>query len=172
MRPSGTPAPLTVIAQVNQTLDRPRALRGFAESSWERGCQTKMVLGLPCTHPTVLGLPDALLAAELLLTAFAFVGLTDDWARSVRLFHAMLGGTPHPLELLNTRPGLARDVSQPQRLDGIEETARPGLGDGGADGGDDGKWDQLAAQLDPVDAALVRAAQQLFEARCRCYNVD
>jgi len=39
------------------------------------------------------------------LDGFAFVGLTDQWALSICLFHVMFGGEFHPTELENMRPG-------------------------------------------------------------------
>ena len=71
-----------------------------------KGCQTKMVLGLPCAAPIRL---DARLLREAirrLVHDFAFVGLTEAWEASVCLFHARLGGgAPVAAQFLNGRPG-------------------------------------------------------------------
>ena len=40
-----------------------------------------------------------------IVRSFQFVGLTEEWNRSVCLWHATFGGAEHPSELLNVRPG-------------------------------------------------------------------
>ena len=71
------------------------------------GCQTKMVLGFGCHQPMRLSANEVKQACAKVLSpsAFRFVGVTELWAESIALFHAMLGGTTAPAELLNTRPG-------------------------------------------------------------------
>ena len=71
------------------------------------GCATKMVLGFACHQ--VMRLTDnhvkQACAKVLSPAAFRFVGVTELWAESIALFHAVLGGATAPAELLNTRPG-------------------------------------------------------------------
>lgn len=70
-----------------------------------RGCQTKMVLGVPCAAPFPLN--DSLLheAQRRVRNDFLFVGLTERFDESVCLFHARLGGKrPVASQFLNTRP--------------------------------------------------------------------
>ena len=74
------------------------------------GCMTKMLLGLPCASTRPLRQPNATRAALVVRERLRFVGLTDEWERSVCLFHAMLrGGAPAlPTELARTHVGVAR----------------------------------------------------------------
>ena len=63
--------------------------------------------GLDClkrTKPCMRGTPNTELALRRLETEFAFVGLTNHWALSICLFHAMFGGPCLSHEFLNTRP--------------------------------------------------------------------
>eukprot|EP00811_Abedinium_folium_P013800 NODE_22842_length_692_cov_3.318584.p1 GENE.NODE_22842_length_692_cov_3.318584~~NODE_22842_length_692_cov_3.318584.p1 ORF type:complete len:203 (+),score=44.58 NODE_22842_length_692_cov_3.318584:1-609(+) len=48
------------------------------------------------------------LATETLRSEFAFVGITESWARSVCAFHAALGGSCHAREFLDVHPGADR----------------------------------------------------------------
>ena len=48
--------------------------------------------------------PNTELALRRLETEFAFIGLTNHWALSICLFHAMFGGPCLSHEFLNTRP--------------------------------------------------------------------
>ena len=48
--------------------------------------------------------PNTMLALKRLDTEFAYVGLTDEWALSICLFHAKFGGACLAHEFLNTHP--------------------------------------------------------------------
>ena len=48
--------------------------------------------------------PNVRLALHRLRRGFAFVGLTEEWALSICLFHAALGGACHAVEFENARP--------------------------------------------------------------------
>ena len=61
-----------------------------------------LVGGRACTHPT----PDVAKALQR-LAGFAFVGLTEEGALSVCLFHLKFGGRCRDVEFANTRPGAA-----------------------------------------------------------------
>ena len=71
------------------------------------GCQTKMVLGVPCA--ATLPLTPALLeeAVRRVRHALRFVGLTERFDASVCLFHARLGGAPVAAQFENARPAAA-----------------------------------------------------------------
>ena len=69
-----------------------------------RGCQTKMVLGVPCAAPLQLNASLLAEAVRRLTSDFLFVGLTEEWDTSVCLFHATLGGEAVAAEFLNARP--------------------------------------------------------------------
>lgn len=81
------------------------------------GCVVRMLNGLSCpeySHPSGLKKQAALnqslvkSAIKRIDQGFAFVGLTEEWDLSVCLFHAMFGGSCHPREFENTRPGTQR----------------------------------------------------------------
>lgn len=81
------------------------------------GCGVKMMNGNGCGEDVEV--TDQMLTQALfrLGDGFAFVGLTEEWALSVCLFHAMFGGDCHEREFLNVRPGTNRsedgyDVSE------------------------------------------------------------
>jgi len=74
-----------------------------------RGCTARMLLGYGCgdpngvtaeTHPT---LADD--AVQVLRTNFGFVGLSDNWAATICLWHARFGGDCLASEMFDTRPG-------------------------------------------------------------------
>lgn len=87
--------------------------------------------------------PDIALALQR-LRGFRFVGLTDDWERSICLFHVMQGGHRcAPAEMLNTRPTVSLGYDH-----GMAHV--PGLLDG---------------FVDAADEALYEAAYSRFEGR-------
>jgi hypothetical protein len=53
--------------------------------------------------------PDSSLAVHRLRNGFAFVGLTEQWALSICLFHAIFGGPCHAVEFENARPSRATE---------------------------------------------------------------
>lgn len=73
-----------------------------------RGCATKMILGSTCgdnysdnsTLDSVHAIPESVNR----LLKFAFVGLTDEWERSVQLWRSLFGGNFSDVVYLNTRP--------------------------------------------------------------------
>ena len=80
-----------------------------------RGCQAKMVIGIPCAAPFPLNASHMAEVRRRLAHDFLFVGLTERFEASVCLFHARLGGMPVAAQFLNSRPG-GRAVSQLARL--------------------------------------------------------
>ena len=85
------------------TKDIQRALKTYAEWPGIAGCQTKMVLGKTCSSVYSLSAADLEEAKRIVENEFLFVGLTDEYDRSICLFHAMLGGVVRPNEFLNSR---------------------------------------------------------------------
>ena len=76
-------------------------------TSWPgiSSCQTKMILGYKCASNEIELQPEDLMRAmEIVERDFLFVGITEDFDRSVCLFHAMLGGQTNPNEFRNVRP--------------------------------------------------------------------
>jgi len=87
------------------------------------------------------------IASERLRTAFAFVGLTDDYSRTACLFHLTFGGHCTEFELENNRNTVGTSTT---------EVA-----------------DILTAEgySDPIDAQLYHIAQQRFDADARRLNL-
>lgn len=80
-------------------LHRCLGLRGI------KGCQVKMVLGVPCAAPFALNESLLAEAARRVASDFLFVGLTERWEASICLFHARLGGKALPIQFANSRRG-------------------------------------------------------------------
>lgn len=91
------------------------------------------------------------LAIEM-LRAFAFVGLTERWAESICLFHALFGGCCHAAELVNTRPTQWPPSSEAN----VSATASSA---------------ETAAFYDPWDGALHAVAQELFSQRLAEFGI-
>ena len=91
------------------------------------------------------GVPNVRLALHRLRDGFAFVGLTEEWAISICLFHAMHGGTCRAAEFVNSRPGPESGGSFWARRLRAETTAAV-----------------AAAGDDPYDEALHEAARRRF----------
>ena len=64
-----------------------------------RGCMTKMVLGKGCSTKYQLTQADLQEAQRIVSNELAYVGLTEHWQESVRMFHAMHGGILYSDEL-------------------------------------------------------------------------
>jgi len=84
-----------------QTLNDLRACRYRVASHFPglRGCMTKMILGKQCSERYKLTIADLQEAKRILRNEFAFVGITEKWDESVRLFHGMYGGKMYSDEL-------------------------------------------------------------------------
>ena len=116
-----------------------------------RGCQTKMVLGVPCSAPYTLNASLFAEAARRVRRHFLFVGLTERFDESICLFHVRFGGQPVGTQFLNTRPR------------GIGVIG----GSGGGGGGPSRRpWPRAGDSLPPDawDEALYRVAVERFEA--------
>ena len=57
-----------------------------------RGCMTKMILGRQCSERYKITIADLQEAKRIVRNEFAFVGITERWDESIRLFHGMHGG--------------------------------------------------------------------------------
>jgi len=68
------------------------------------GCQTKMVVGYRCASDTVLT-KTHMKKAKKRIERMGFVGITDDWNRSICLFHRQFGGKIFDVEYRNEREG-------------------------------------------------------------------
>merc|ERR1712032_1535715 len=85
---------------IYKSLDLPTYGRTIA------GCAVRLLNGLQCNGQMV-NISSAMVrkATGRLENGFAFVGLIEEYALSVCLFHKMFGGQPEKREFLNIRPG-------------------------------------------------------------------
>jgi hypothetical protein len=65
-------------------------------------CTANMLIGRPCGEPGPLDVGRAVRA----INDLGFVGLTDEWALSVCLWHKRFGGRMRPVEFQDTRRGV------------------------------------------------------------------
>merc|ERR1712060_692871 len=68
------------------------------------GCQTKMVVGRMCANSYTLTQAD-LRRAKQRIEKMSFIGITDEWDRSICLFHKQFGGQIVYVEYTNERKG-------------------------------------------------------------------
>jgi len=68
------------------------------------GCQTKMVVGHRCASEYILTNAD-LQKAKRRIEKMRFIGITDEWNRSICLFHKQFGGNIYDVEFQNKREG-------------------------------------------------------------------
>jgi hypothetical protein len=133
------------------------ALMAFARS--RQGFVTRMLAGkMSVGHARDAGCPgrelsqppEALVSLAISrLDGFRFVGLTDEWARSVCLFHRMHGDRRcRPGEMVNSRP------SGPRTAHLHEETLR------------------ALGFRDPADEAVFAAARGRFERSLERWGID
>ena len=77
----------------------------FARTPGALGCQTKMLLGRRCQDDKFYPSREQQERARQFVDKdMAFVGLLEEWERSVCLWHARYGGLLYRAELTNTRP--------------------------------------------------------------------
>jgi len=69
------------------------------------GCQTKMIVGYLCNSKHELTKADLQKAKER-VEKFAFLGITDEWNRSICLFHKQFGGKIYDVEFQDERKGV------------------------------------------------------------------
>ena len=118
-------------------------------SAWARwpgiaGCQTKMLTGFHCGADVPLTDELVARAVGVLRTRFAFVGLTEEWPRSICLYHAAArSARPLEMEFANANPAH------------------------GAVGGATHDEALLEGFVDHADEAVYAAARELFEAHER-----
>ena len=143
-----------------QAVNRMRNASELAAAPGMLGCQTKMILGRPCcdlSQPTMAEVGHAL---TFVRTQMAFVGLTEDWSRSICLWHARFGGPLRHNELRNLRPTHAPTTAR-------DASTRVGEGHHASDvtAGQTDKYDEaeLGEFRDRADNALYGAAATRFQ---------
>jgi len=130
-----------------------RNITRYARWKGSLGCQTKEVAGKSCNDPMRITSSYVELAIEILHTDFKFVGLTEEWSLSVKLYHKMFGeGEPCEAENHNNRPGTKYNTP-------LSETARRDI------------LENNLLENEP-DVALHKAAKKIFWERVCSYNMD
>lgn len=120
-------------------------VRKRAVTDGEQPCRMPDV---PCDQSIVPDVAEALRR----LDAFAFIGNTDEWATSVCLFHAKLGGPCRAVEGLNSRP------TESESADEAHADTRALLA-------------ALADFEDPFDTVVNNEALRRYRADLRVFNV-
>lgn len=92
----------------NTTRQPKRSLSQFLKKSQFWSQQTKLLLGRDYRDKAPLTMDHAKEAANIVMNKLPFVGLTEEFHLSIRLFHAIFGGVPHALQFENVRPGITR----------------------------------------------------------------
>lgn len=134
----------------------PCGSRGMAQCAWDRhGCQVRYLLGKEAKFceanrdkSSVSGpqfSPQEVQTAIARLEGFAFVGITDEFDRSICLWHAMFGGQCTASEFAHVRKG-------------------PGFSEYGYDTAELHGW------TDPVDGPLFDAAKARFDRDVATYG--
>lgn len=90
---------------LKQFLDKPRFLSQHA----------KVLLGRDYRDKQFVDSDAAARLVPLIASRLAFVGLTEQFELSVRLFHSLFGGVPHRLQFENVRPSILRYQSAARR---------------------------------------------------------
>jgi len=125
----------------------------YAQYIGALGCQTKEVAGNGCTEPLRITSSYVERAIEILQTDFKFVGLTEEYILSVKLYHKMFGeGEPCEAESFNFRPGENYKTT-------LSETARRDI------------IENNLLEHEP-DVFLHKAAKKIFWERVCSYNLD
>lgn len=98
----------------NETREFQRSLHEFLQKPKFWSQQTKLLLGRNYRDERALTESDGKRAA-LLVERLKFVGLTEEFELSCRLFHARFGGVPHRAQFENVRPGIFRYRTKAER---------------------------------------------------------
>lgn len=90
------------------------SLRAFVSDAQFRSQHAKLLLGRPYRDARAVTEAEAREAGDV-VNRLAFVGLTEHFALSCRLFHARFGGVPHRAQFENVRPATGRVHSATRR---------------------------------------------------------
>ena len=135
------------------------SLRVCASLDGVRGCQAKMLLGVPCAAPLRVNATMAAEARRRVRDDLALVGLTERFDETVCLFHAIYGGAPRPSQFIN---GRARRHSAVARRDMSREAHGKVRGD--ASHTEQGATPTVGNLLaDPEDESVYAEARARFE---------
>lgn len=135
----------------NESRDSRMTLTQFVQKPKFISQQAKLLLGYRYRYGGLISNSQALEAAKL-INNLAFVGLTEQFDLSVRLFHAKFGGVPHRSQFENVRPSIQRYQSVKRRYSWFRYSER-----------EFGEW------RDEPDEIVYRAAHSRFW-REICHN--
>lgn len=119
-----------------------KTIKDFVKFPGIAGCQTKMLLGYNCAAQVPITEEMIQKAIEIVKESFAFIGDTDDWNKSVCLFHAMFGGKMYATSFQNMR----------------NTAARPG----GAGYNKSAAEEAISIEDDPADWRIYQAAMEVY----------
>lgn len=91
-----------------------QSLQEFVRKTRFHSQQAKLLLGRHYRDERIVSGREARYAGRMVIHDLAFVGLTERFELSVRLFHAMFGGIPHRAQFANVRPSLLRVGETPK----------------------------------------------------------
>lgn len=136
------------------------ALATYSSLSSIQNCYTKMLTGQWCADPVAIGIEELNVALNN-LKELEFVGIQNQWAASVCLFHAQfeLKSVYWPFEGQNVRPGHYQDAFQ-----GLDKK--------------DGDLQRLLRANEKLDYDIYAKATSIFEMRvkehphCASFLVD
>ena len=92
----------------NESRTPRQSLSSFVSKPQFASQQTKLLLGRHYRDKRPVTTKEALQAAAIVTNRLRFVGLTEEFELSSRLFHAKFGGVPHRSQFENVRPGISR----------------------------------------------------------------
>lgn len=99
----------------NESRTPRQSLQSFLRKKQFWSQQAKMVLGRDYRDERPVSRREAYRAAFIVKNRLKFIGLTEEFQLSCRLFHAMFGGVPHRAQFENIRPGIFRYNSSESR---------------------------------------------------------
>ncbi|CAN8072079.1 unnamed protein product [Agarophyton chilense] len=99
---------LHISLHYNESNNLKESLYSFLHRSEFWSQHAKLLIGRTYRDKRLINEREALLAVNLVTNHLPFVGLTEQFRLSCRLFHAKFGGVPHLVQFENIRPSLDR----------------------------------------------------------------
>jgi len=128
------------LAEINNS---PTPFLTYANSTRIKGCQVRMLIGRGCGEYYTPTPADVAEAIRVMKNEFLFVGITEDWAKSIFLFHGLFVGIPTKSEFHNMRKTNKEDEKEVEAMQQVQAAA----------------WD------DPYDGPLFREATKHVNAQ-------
>jgi len=138
----GKPSP----KMLEEITHSPTPFLTYANSTRIKGCQVRMLIGRMCGENYTPTTADVAEAIRVMKNEFLFVGVTDEWAKSIFLFHGLFGGVPTKSEFHNMRKTTAKRPELETKDEAVQQV-------------------QEAAWNDPYDGPLFKEASKLVNAQ-------